>query len=107
MEADAKGTVLIEENTSVTRLPRSFSMIGRIVPARQECIQIKSEGRQGRGEMKRQVAEGQRTLLIQALHDDAKKNPNQNPVCPSTQTRRADIDRVESTTKLRHRSRVG
>ena len=41
MDADANGTVLIEENTSVTRLPRSFSMIGRIVPAKKEFVQRK------------------------------------------------------------------
>lgn len=33
MDAEANGVVLMDENTSVTRFPRSCSMIGRIVPA--------------------------------------------------------------------------
>lgn len=33
MDAEANGVVLMDEKTSVTRFPRSCSMIGRIVPA--------------------------------------------------------------------------
>lgn len=36
IDADANGTVLTDEYTSVSLFPRSFSMIGRIVPAWQE-----------------------------------------------------------------------
>lgn len=34
MDADAKGLVFTEEKTSVTLLPKSFSMIGRMMPGK-------------------------------------------------------------------------